>query len=50
MTPTTDAQSVILQYAMFIPWLVGLLKRDRTVGEQQTAEVPASTTAHTRAD
>ena len=50
MTSTSDAQSVILQYAMFIPWLVGLLKRDSTIGEQQTAEVPASTTAHKRND
>jgi hypothetical protein len=50
MTSTTDAQSVILQYAMFIPWLVGLLKRDRTIGDQEHAAVPASTTAHTRTD
>jgi len=42
MTPTTDAQSVILQYAMFIPWLLGLLNRDRTIGEQEPARVPAS--------
>jgi hypothetical protein len=50
MTPTTDAQSVILQYAMFIPWLVGLLERDRTLGERQAVEVPASTKAHERTD
>jgi len=49
MTSTTDAQSVILQYAMFIPWLVGLLRRDRAIGEQ-TAEVPASNTSPKRAD
>ena len=50
MTATSDAQSVILQYAMFIPWLVSLLERDRTLGERQAVEVPASTKAHERTD